>query len=166
MKRKTLTNALLAGVAGVAGIANISNAVNLNPDGLGEVLIYPFYTVNGGNDTLLSVVNTTDSVKAVKVRFVESKNSREVLDFNLYLSPYDVWTGAVIDPDGDDAGPAAVVTTKQKEIRVYRFVPTEQEKDKMGQAEKAKDQGKRPRLNTDLPNPTMELIRLDEENPK
>ena len=63
-------------------------------------------------------------------------------------------------------GPAAVVTTKQKEIRVYRFVPTEQEKDKMGQAEKAKDQGKRPRLNTDLPNPTMELIRLDEENPK
>ncbi|MFK7955829.1 MAG: hypothetical protein AB8B96_07020 [Lysobacterales bacterium] len=110
MKRNTLTNAVLAGIGGVAGLAGIANAVNLNPDGLGEVLIYPFYTVNGGNDTLLSVVNTTNDVKAVKVRFVDSKNSREVLDFNLYLSPFDVWTGVVTDPQGDDSGLAAVAT--------------------------------------------------------
>ncbi len=110
MKRNTLTNAVLAGIGGIAGLAGIANAVNLNPDGLGEVLIYPFYTVNGGNDTLLSVVNTTNTVKAVKVRFVDSKNSREVLDFNLYLSPFDVWTGVVTDPDGDDSGLAAVAT--------------------------------------------------------
>ncbi len=110
MKRNTLTNAVLAGIGGIAGLAGIANAVNLNPDGLGEVLIYPYYTVNGGNDTLLSVVNTTNDVKAVKVRFVDSKNSREVLDFNLYLSPFDVWTGVVTDPDGDDSGLAAVAT--------------------------------------------------------
>ena len=36
--------------------------------------------------SLLSVVNSTASAKAVKVRFLEGKNSREVLDFNLYLS--------------------------------------------------------------------------------
>ncbi|MEM9532923.1 MAG: hypothetical protein AAGA23_18525 [Pseudomonadota bacterium] len=113
MKRNTLTNAVLAGIGGVAGLAGVANAVNLNPDGLGEVLIYPFYTVNGGNDTLLSVVNTTNTVKAVKVRFVDSKNSREVLDFNLYLSPFDVWTGVVTDPDGDDSGTAAVATSDQ-----------------------------------------------------
>jgi len=113
MKRNTLTSAVLAGIGGVAGLAGIANAVNLNPDGLGEVLIFPFYTVNGGNDTLLSVVNTTNDVKAVKVRFVESKNSREVLDFNLYLSPFDVWTGVVTDPDGDDSGLAAVATADQ-----------------------------------------------------
>ncbi len=113
MKRNTLTNAVLAGIGGVAGLAGIANAVNLNPDGLGEVLIYPYYTVNGGNDTLLSVVNTTNQVKAVKVRFVDSKNSREVLDFNLYLSPFDVWTGVVTDPDGDDSGVAAVATADQ-----------------------------------------------------
>ena len=34
----------------------------------------------------------------------------EVLDFNLYLSPFDVWTAAVFDPEGDDSGPAAVVS--------------------------------------------------------
>ena len=41
MNRKNLTAAVLAGLAGVAGIASTAQAVNLNPDGLGEVLIYP-----------------------------------------------------------------------------------------------------------------------------
>ena len=27
----------------------------------------------------------------MKVRFLEGYNSREVLDFNLFLSPFDVW---------------------------------------------------------------------------
>ena len=95
MKRNSLTTALLAGLAGAAGLASSANALNLNPDGLGQVLIYPYYTVNKSNQTLVSVVNTTNRVKAVKVRFVEGRNSKEVLDFNLYLSPFDVWTGAV-----------------------------------------------------------------------
>ena len=98
MKRNSLTTAVVAGIAGTVGIANLASAVNLNPDGLGQVLIYPYYTVNErGNDgatlqTLFSVVNTTDQGKAVKVRFVEGYNRREVRDFHLYLSPYDVWT--------------------------------------------------------------------------
>lgn len=102
MKKNSLTTAVVAGLAGVAGIANISNAVNLNPDGIGQVLIYPYYTVNGGNDTLISVVNTTNTGKAVKVRFLEGRNSREVLDFNLYLSEFDVWTAGVfsLSPTG------------------------------------------------------------------
>jgi hypothetical protein len=108
MKKNALTNAVIAGIAGVAGIASVANAVNLNPDGLGEVLVYPYYTVNGGNTTLVSVVNTTGAGKAVKVRFVEGKNSREVLDFNLYLSPYDVWTGSVFAIDA--TGPAHLIT--------------------------------------------------------
>ncbi len=97
MNRKNLTAAVLAGLAGAAGIAGTAQAVNLNPDGLGQVLIYPYYTTNDGNDTLLSVVNTTDSAKAVKVRFKEGYNSREVLDFNMYMSAYDVWAAAIIN---------------------------------------------------------------------
>ena len=100
MKKNSLTTAVVAGIAGVAGLANVATAVNLNPDGLGQVLIYPYYTVNAGNSPLLSVVNTTDEVKAVKVRFLEALNSREVLDFNLYLSPFDVWTTARLVPSG------------------------------------------------------------------
>lgn len=107
MKMNSLTTAIAAGVAGVAGLASVANAVNVNPDGLGQVLLFPYYTVNGGNQTLLSVVNTTASAKAVKVRFLESLNSAEVLDFNLYLSPFDVWTAAVLP----HAGGAAIFTT-------------------------------------------------------
>jgi len=110
MNRKNLTAAVLAGLAGAAGIASTAQAVNMNPDGLGQVLIYPYYTVNGGNFTLLSVVNTTDQAKAVKVRFLEGMNSVEVLDFNLYMSAYDVWAGAII-PDGNDGAALAVEDT-------------------------------------------------------
>jgi hypothetical protein len=100
MNRKNLTAAVLAGLAGAAGIAGTAQAVNLNPDGLGQVLIYPYYTANDGNQTILSVINTTDNAKAVKVRFLEGFNSREVLDFNLYLSHHDVWTAAIGLVDG------------------------------------------------------------------
>ena len=48
MKRNSLTTAVVAGIAGVAGFAGLANAVDLNPDGLGQVLIYPYYTVNQG----------------------------------------------------------------------------------------------------------------------
>jgi hypothetical protein len=105
-KKKSLCVALAG--AGVLSLAGAAQAVNLNPDGLGQVLIYPYYTTRAdgaGNNynSLLSVVNTTASVKAVKVRFLEGKNSQEVLDFNLYLSPKDVWTTAIV-PMGSGAG--------------------------------------------------------------
>ncbi len=96
MKRNNLTTAVIAGIAGIAGFASVSTAVNLNSDGTGQVLVYPYYTVNNGLNTLISVVNTTDETKAVKVRFLEGRNSRECLDFNLFLSAYDVWTAALI----------------------------------------------------------------------
>jgi hypothetical protein len=95
MKKNGLTTAVIAGIAGVAGVGSIADAVNLNPDGLGQVLLYPYYTTSGGNDTLMSVVNTAPVGKAVKVRFLEGRNSREVLDFHLYLSRFDVWTAAI-----------------------------------------------------------------------
>lgn len=103
MKRTSLTTAVIAGIAGVAGIAGTANAVFINSDGLGEVLVYPYYTVNAGNSTLLSVVNTHNEGKAVKVRFLEAYDSREVLDFNLYLSPFDVWVAQVVNV-GSGAG--------------------------------------------------------------
>lgn len=92
---------LAAAVAvSVAAISSGAGAVALNPDGLGEALVYPYYTVRGGQTSLITVVNTTNQGKAVKVRFREARNSNDVLDFNLYLSPYDVWTGQVSQKDG------------------------------------------------------------------
>jgi hypothetical protein len=105
-KQKSLYVAL-AGVSAL-GVTGAAQAVSVNPDGLGQALIYPYYTVRdkvaGAPFTsLLSVVNSTASAKAVKVRFLEGKNSREVLDFNLYLSAKDVWVAAII-PTAAGAG--------------------------------------------------------------
>ena len=94
-KKKSLHVAVLAGL-GAIGAAGTANAVHINPDGLGEVLVFPYYTVRNGNVTAMSIVNTNNETKVVKVRFLEGKNSREVLDFNLFLSPQDVWTGVVV----------------------------------------------------------------------
>ena len=93
LKHTSVVAALAA--AGAVSFVGSASAVGVNVDGLGEALIYPYYTARGGNATLLSLVNTTNEAKAVKVRFREAKNSEDVLDFNLYLSPYDVWTGGV-----------------------------------------------------------------------
>jgi hypothetical protein len=122
MNRNNLTTAVIAGIAGVAGIANMASAVNLNPDGLGQVLLYPYYTVNSGQQTLLSVVNTTAVGKAVKVRFLEGYNSREVLDFNLFLSRFDVWTATVFSlSDAGISGDGAAIFTTDKSCTAPAF---------------------------------------------
>jgi hypothetical protein len=105
-KQKSLY-AVVAGLSAL-GATGAAQAVSVNHDGLGQALIYPYYTVRdqvagAPYNSLLSVVNSTGSAKAVKVRFLEGKNSREVLDFNLYLSAKDVWTAAII-PTTDGAG--------------------------------------------------------------
>ena len=105
-KQKSLY-AVVAGLSAL-GATGAAQAVSVNHDGLGQALIYPYYTVRepkvgAAYNSLLSVVNSTGSAKAVKVRFLEGKNSREVLDFNLYLSAKDVWTAAII-PTTDGAG--------------------------------------------------------------
>lgn len=115
MKRNNLTTSVVAGLAAIAGIASTANAVELNPDGTGQVLVYPYYTVNKNQQTIISVVNTTNIAKAVKVRFLEGHNSREVLDFNLFLSEYDVWTASVFAlTDAGLTGDGAAVTTTDK----------------------------------------------------
>jgi hypothetical protein len=123
MNRNSLTTAVIAGIAGVAGIANMASAVNLNPDGLGQVLLYPYYTVNAHQQTLLSVVNTdTVNGKAVKVRFLEGYNSREVLDFNLFLSPADVWTAGIFSlSDAGVSGTGAGIFTFDNSCTAPKF---------------------------------------------
>ena len=93
--KRQVTYAAVAGALAGIGMVGSAQAVNVNADGLGQVLIFPYYTVRNSQATVFSVVNTTAVGKAVKVRFLEGKNSQEVLDFNLYLSPNDVWAASV-----------------------------------------------------------------------
>lgn len=125
MKLKKLNKALVAaGLVAGATMSMPSQAVVMSEDGTGEVLIYPFYTVQGPADaprtTLFTITNTTADYKAVKVRFHEAHNSRDALDFNLYLSPYDVWTGSV----SRTAAGVAAMTTADKSCTIPSVIMT------------------------------------------
>ncbi len=47
---------------------NVS-AVFVNNKGFGEALIIPYYTVNNDLNTLVSITNTSEQAKAVKIHF-------------------------------------------------------------------------------------------------
>jgi hypothetical protein len=110
-KRKALSTVVLGALGAAAGAAH---AVYQDPTGLGQALIYPYYSVQTANgsafNTYISVVNSTSQGKVLKVRAREGKTSAEVIDFNLYLSPNDVWTAAIIPADGTAAAGARLIT--------------------------------------------------------
>src|SRR5690606_3550703 len=63
---------------------------------IGHMLFTPYYTAQGTMATLFNITNTdSTNGKAVKVRFRGASNSDDVLDFTLFLSPDDVWSGQV-----------------------------------------------------------------------
>jgi len=84
-----------------------SLAVAINPNGTGQVLLYPYYTVTDNQDTLISITNTRDESKVLKVTFRESLNSERVFSFHLFLAPNDYWSAAITRHDNG----AALLTT-------------------------------------------------------
>ncbi len=96
-------------------------AANLSVDGTGQVLLYPYFTVEKGQQTAISIVNTSEAGKAIKVRFLEGYNGRQVFGFNLYLAPLDVWVGSVVAGSaaaGSDAAPPAAIRTDDSSCMV------------------------------------------------
>ncbi|MFC3194535.1 hypothetical protein ACFODZ_09830 [Marinicella sediminis] len=74
-------------------LSSLVSAVQLSTNDRGQVLIFPYYTVNNNLNTAYTVVNTTDQPKAIKLTFREGDAGLRVLSFDVYLSAFDVWTG-------------------------------------------------------------------------
>lgn len=110
MKKTLLAIGVAAALGAVSGAA--SAAVGVQQSGIGHINVIPYYSVQGGNATLISITNT-DVVngKAVKVRFRGAEFSDDVFDFQLFLSPGDVWTGTV---SANTAGTLASLKTTDK----------------------------------------------------
>ncbi|MES9852453.1 MAG: hypothetical protein ABW170_11540 [Candidatus Thiodiazotropha sp. L084R] len=87
LKSTIFTTLLLAAVG--------AKAVHVNSDGAGQIALLPYYNVNNNFITNLTITNTTDLYKAVKVRFHESRIGADVFDFNVYLAPYDIWNASL-----------------------------------------------------------------------
>jgi len=111
MKKNVLALSIAAMIGGLgfAGAASadvvvgaapltVTNATSMSfaEGGVGHALLVPYFNAQNGNMTVLHVVNTdTSNGKAVKVRFRGALNSDDILDFQVFMSPGDVWTGAV-----------------------------------------------------------------------
>jgi len=94
MRKTRISLALAAALTGVGASMQVA-AVNLSQDNIGDVVIYPYYTVRDGWTTDFVVINTSGSTVVAKVRFHEARNSRDVLDFTVVLSPKDIISGWV-----------------------------------------------------------------------
>lgn len=89
--------------------ATAAPAMYLNPQGRGQVLLFPYYSVNAGQSTLISLVNGSERVKYLHLQFREGYNGRNVLDFKLILAPNDAWTATVFT-----TGDGAVLMTRDE----------------------------------------------------
>jgi hypothetical protein len=96
----------------ISGSQNLSTTppeqVYVNPGGLGDALLYGYYNVRNGYETFFGVTNT-DTVNGarVRIRFREAatlqlkkqndcdNGSQEILDFDICLSPRDMWSGVI-----------------------------------------------------------------------
>ncbi|MDR0274976.1 MAG: hypothetical protein LBI48_06495 [Burkholderiaceae bacterium] len=78
--------------AGMLAATDLAPAIG----GMGHFLFVPYFSSQGNNATLLNITNTDmHNGKAVKVRFRGASNSDDVLDFTLFMSPGDMWSGNV-----------------------------------------------------------------------
>ena len=86
-----------------------ATTLTLSEGGVGHALVVPYFNTQNGNMSVLHVTNTDqDNGKVVKVRFRSASNSDDILDFQLFLSPGDVWTAAVL---ADANGLTQIVTS-------------------------------------------------------
>lgn len=77
-------------------LAQSGHAAYLSDTGEGEVLIFPYYTVNNGLATLVKINNNKNEAKAIKVNFLEGNNMDVTLSYNVYLDAHDSWELALV----------------------------------------------------------------------
>lgn len=91
--------------AASASYVNVANAQEGGPtvanNALGDLALVPYYTVNDDWITGIHLVNTSDSTQVVKFRFRRALDSMDALDFNVVMSPQDVYAG-FLSTNADD----------------------------------------------------------------
>jgi hypothetical protein len=63
----------------------------------GDAAIVPYYTTVGDFVTGVHMINTTAATQAIKVRLRRGSDSADALDFNVIMSPQDMWVASIDD---------------------------------------------------------------------
>jgi hypothetical protein len=102
-----ITKASLNASKGVRGLhasyvggVEAGSVMMLSDNSKGDALIYPAFKAGDGWGSKISVRNAENNATVCKVVLYADDNSREILDFDIYLSPYDVFTFN-IEENGD-----------------------------------------------------------------
>ncbi len=94
---------LVSSIAAAAVSTSVfAGTATLSATSKGDYLVYPaYYATTDGWQTNIRVVNTnTTNAVVAKVVVREYATSKELLDFPIYLTPGDVWTGDLINQGG------------------------------------------------------------------
>ena len=75
----------------VGGVEAGDENLTLSSNAKGDAVIYPAFKAGEGWSSNLVVRNSEANATVCKVVIYAADNSRELLDFNIYLSPYDVF---------------------------------------------------------------------------
>jgi len=96
-------NLLLSAVSAALMLSSpVMADMRIAANGQGDAVYIPYFTVEEGQDSLLTISNSSDRPMAARVLFSESLNGQVTLSFNLFLPPHGTWTAAVSD-DGEGA---------------------------------------------------------------
>ena len=92
--------AVAAASVGYAGAVNAQTVAAETE--LGDLALVPYYTVEAGYATGINITNTSATTQAVKIRFRRATDSMDAMDFNVVLSPFDVYSGFIaLEGDGE-----------------------------------------------------------------
>ena len=94
-----------------ANIVTANKAMKLSTNDRGDALIYPSFKAKDGWETKITVRNTRNVSVIAKAVLYDAYTSKELKDFNLYLSSHDVASFKIKEKDGK-----VIVTTRDGSI--------------------------------------------------
>ena len=104
MTKQVFKPLALAAAVSAASLGYTGNAVSaahpeVATNDLGDLALVPYYTVRGQWVTGIHIVNTSDMTQVVKFRLRRATDGMNALDFNLVMSPKDVYAGFLSDDE-------------------------------------------------------------------
>ncbi len=72
-----------------------AHGASLDPNGRGQVLLFPFVTAENGWDTFIGLDLNRNGGHIVRLRFMDPNNGAELHTFNVYSAPGENWRAAI-----------------------------------------------------------------------
>ncbi len=72
-----------------------ATSLEVNRSGIGHLLVVPYFNTQAGNATLVNLYNTSDTGKAVLLRYRSAGNGDELFSLQVFLRAHDAWAAGL-----------------------------------------------------------------------